>query len=58
MRSLGGTAPLSPSADALTMEGKAIAPAMAAGAVARNLRRVTLRVLLMVSFSREKGDAL
>ena len=52
-RSLGGTAPLRPRAEALTMEGKATAPAMAAGAVVRNVRRVYPRSLLMMSFSRE-----
>ena len=52
-RSLGGTAPLRPSAEALTMEGKAMAPAMAAGAVVRNVRRLYLRVVLICSFSRE-----
>ena len=52
-RSLGGTAPFRPSADALMMEGNATAPAMAAGAVVRKVRRLYLRVLLMCSFSRE-----
>ena len=35
------------------MDGKAMAPAMAAGAVVRNVRRLYLRVVLICSFSRE-----
>jgi hypothetical protein len=52
-RSLGGTAQFRPNADALTMEGKATTPAMAAGAVVRNVRRLYLRVVFIESFSRE-----
>ena len=49
MRSLAGTAPLRPRAEARMMEGKAAAPATAKGAFLRNSRRF-MRERVFISF--------